>query len=230
MYCANCGVKLADTEKRCPLCGTEAYHPSIERPEVDPPFPKDYLPKNEFGKTTLEVIILTLFLIAFSVPPYTDYIINGRITWSAYVAMSIVLTYIIIVLPTWFKKPTPAVFVPIDFLGIALLLHYVNYATEGDWFLSFAFPITLYLGLLVTSCSVLLFYLKKGRLYVIGAFFIALGVFINVIELFLTITFPFRFVGWSFCATIPLALLGLGIIIIAINKSARAVLARKLHF
>ena len=24
MYCAHCGVKLADTEKRCPLCGTEA--------------------------------------------------------------------------------------------------------------------------------------------------------------------------------------------------------------
>ena len=47
MYCANCGVKLADTENRCPLCGTEAYHPDIERPEVDPLYPKDFIQKRE---------------------------------------------------------------------------------------------------------------------------------------------------------------------------------------
>ena len=31
MYCANCGVKLADSEKVCPLCKTVAYHPDIKR-------------------------------------------------------------------------------------------------------------------------------------------------------------------------------------------------------
>ncbi len=231
MYCANCGVKLADTEKRCPLCGTEAYHPSIERAEVDPLFPNNYMPKKEVSKTAVEISVLTLFLIAFSVPLYIDYIITSSITWSAYVALSVLLTYLVAVLPTWFKRPTPAVFVPVDFLGIAFLLHYINYATNGDWFLSFAFPVVLYLGTLVTTCSVLMFYLKKGYLYVIGAFFIALGVFINIIELFLSITFtPIRFIGWSMCATIPLALFGLAIIIIAINKNAREILARKLHF
>ena len=33
MYCINCGVKLADSEKRCPLCGTVPYHPDIVRQE-----------------------------------------------------------------------------------------------------------------------------------------------------------------------------------------------------
>ena len=31
MYCINCGVKLADTEHICPLCGTEVFHPELMR-------------------------------------------------------------------------------------------------------------------------------------------------------------------------------------------------------
>jgi hypothetical protein len=115
-------------------------------------------------------------------------------------------------------------------LAIALLLHYINYSTQGDWFLTLAFPLVTYLGLIVTAACVLLYYLKKGYLYVIGGFFIALGLFMDVIELFLMITFKTNFDGWSFYPMIPLTIIGLGMIAIAISRSARAVLARKLHF
>lgn len=230
MYCANCGVKLADTEKRCPLCGTEAYHPDIERPEVAPLFPQDFVPKRELSKATIQIIVLTLFLIPMLITLYCDFYINRSITWSAYVTFSLALVYIIIVLPTWFKRPTPAVFVPCDFLAIALFLHYINYATDGDWFLTLAFPVVTYLGLTVTATAVLLYYLKKGHLYVVGAFFIALGIFMDLIEFFLMITFKLNFDGWSLYPMIPLVLIGLGLIAISISRSARAVLARKLHF
>ncbi len=230
MYCANCGVKLADTEKRCPLCGTEAYHPQIERPEVDPLFPQDFVPKRELSKATAQIIILTLFLIPILITLYCDFYINKTIGWSAYVAFALSIIYIIAILPTWFKKPTPAVFVPIDFFVIALFLQYINYATNGDWFLSLAFPVVTYLGLIVTATSVLLYYLKKGHLYVIGGFFIALGLFMDLIELFLMITFKVNFDGWSLYPMIPLVLMGLGMIAISISRNVRAVLARKLHF
>lgn len=39
MYCVNCGVKLEDTEKRCPLCQTVCYHPDILRPAAKPLYP-----------------------------------------------------------------------------------------------------------------------------------------------------------------------------------------------
>ena len=29
MYCVKCGVELADSEKKCPLCGTPVFHPDI---------------------------------------------------------------------------------------------------------------------------------------------------------------------------------------------------------
>ena len=230
MYCANCGVKLADTEKRCPLCGTEAYHPNIERPEVDPLYPQDYVIKKELSKPTLHIIIMTLFLVPSFVTLYSDLYFNSTITWSAYVAFSLSLLYIIVILPFWFKKRSPAVFLPIDFLAIALFLHYINFDTNGNWFLTLAFPLVTYLGVIVTAFAVLLYYLKKGYLYVIGGFFIALGIFMDGIELFLAITYKTTFDGWSLYPMIPLVLIGLGLIAIAISRNARAVLARKLHF
>ena len=230
MYCANCGVKLADTEKRCPLCGTEAYHPDIERPEVAPLFPADFVPKREISKTTIHIIILTLFLIPILVTLYSDYYINHAIEWSPYVALAMFTLYVIIVLPFWFKRPTPAVFVPLDFLCIELYLHYINYSTGGNWFFTFAFPTVTYLGVIVTATSVLLFYLKKGHLYVIGGLFVALGLFMDLIELFIMITFKYNFDGWSLYPMIPLVLIGLGIISISISRSARNALMRKLHF
>lgn len=30
MYCIKCGVKLADSEKKCPLCNTIVCHPEFE--------------------------------------------------------------------------------------------------------------------------------------------------------------------------------------------------------
>lgn len=230
MYCANCGVKLADTEQNCPLCGTEAYHPSIERPEVAPLYPKDYIPKNELSKTTIHIIILTLFLIPIFVTFYSDFYLNRALTWSPFVMFALGLLYIIAILPSWFKKPTPAVFVPLDFFMIALYLHYINFATDGDWFLTLAFPLVTYLGLIVTAAAVLLYYLKKGHLYVLGAFFIALGFYMDIIELFLMVTFKMSFDGWSLYPMIPLVLMGLALIAISISRNARSILARKLHF
>lgn len=230
MYCANCGVKLADTEKRCPLCGTEAYHPDIKRPEVDPLFPQDFVTKKELSKATIHIIILTLFLVPILVTLYADFYITKAITWSAYVVLSLLLAYVAIVLPLWFKKRSPAIFVPIDFVCVAFFLHYINYATNGNWFLTFAFPLVTYLGVVVTAFTVLLYYLRRGYLYIIGGFFIALGLFMDVIELFLMITFKTNFDGWSLYPMIPLVLMGLGMIAIAISRNARAVLARKLHF
>ena len=41
MYCVKCGVELADSEKKCPLCGTPVFHPDIPRNLSEPPFPPD---------------------------------------------------------------------------------------------------------------------------------------------------------------------------------------------
>ena len=230
MYCAKCGVKLADTEIRCPLCGTEAYHPDIERPEVDPLYPKDFVPIREISKATTHIIIFTLFLIPALVTLYCDWYISKSFTWSVYVALGLLLVYVVTILPYWFKNRSPAIFAPIDFILLEFVLHYINYATNGDWFLTFAFPVVTYLGILVTATCVLLYYLKKGHMYVIAGLFIGLGLFMEVIEGFIMLTFKLNFDGWSLYPSIPLVLIGLGLIAISISRNIRATLERKLHF
>lgn len=44
MYCVQCGVKLADTEVRCPLCGTRVFHPDIFREEGERLYPAQKYP------------------------------------------------------------------------------------------------------------------------------------------------------------------------------------------
>ena len=40
MYCIKCGVELADSEKKCPLCGTVVFNPEVARPDGAPPYPR----------------------------------------------------------------------------------------------------------------------------------------------------------------------------------------------
>ena len=53
MFCVKCGVKLADTEKICPLCGTTVYHPDIAVNEDDRLYPAGRNPKM---KTNAKVV------------------------------------------------------------------------------------------------------------------------------------------------------------------------------
>ena len=47
MYCINCGVKLADTEEKCPLCATVVYHPDLDRETAEPLYPRHRIPVPE---------------------------------------------------------------------------------------------------------------------------------------------------------------------------------------
>ena len=49
MYCVKCGVKLEDTEKMCPLCGTVVFHPDIKRDEVERLYPENNYPKQHIN-------------------------------------------------------------------------------------------------------------------------------------------------------------------------------------
>ena len=40
MYCIKCGVELADSEKKCPLCGTVVFNPELSRPDGEPQYPR----------------------------------------------------------------------------------------------------------------------------------------------------------------------------------------------
>lgn len=228
MYCANCGVQLDDSLAACPLCGTRAYHPDLDRKLTEGQYPHGKYPAEAKRSLLGQMILAILTLIPLLIVPLCDFQISGRITWAGYVIGAIILGYVVLFLPTWFRKPNMVIFVPCDFAAAALFLLYINWAVGGQWFLSFALPVTGGIALIVTTVVVLAKYVPKGNLYTFGGAFIALGGFMLLIEWLINYTFHIeKFVGWSLYPLITLVILGGFLIFVAIYRPAREMLERK---
>ncbi len=228
MFCAKCGVELANSEKSCPLCGTRAYHPDIVRENGEPPFPENNLPKEEFNRAGILFIITMLYAIPFILAPICDFSITGGITWSAYVSLSVLLAYVILILPSWFRKWHPIIFVPIDCGCAGLFVWYISFATGGNWFFSFAFPVLLMISVLLCSVVILSVTLRRGYLYIFGGAFLGLSAVMPLTEFFVHITFhPRDHLVWSVYPMTVFFLIGAMLITIAICRPLRESLHKK---
>ncbi len=228
MYCINCGVKLEDSEKRCPLCGTVPFHPDIRREEGEPLYPPDKYPSLHVGRKAALGVITILLFMPILITLICDFGIHGHMTWSGYVVGALLLVYIAGVLPRWFTKPNPVFFVPCVFAASGLYVLYVDLAVHGGWFLSFAFPVIGFLGLLVTAVVVLIRYTHRGELYIYGGALVALGAFMPLMEFLMVITFDLpRFIGWSLYPLVVLVLMGGALIFLAICRPAREAMERR---
>ena len=86
-----------------------------------------------------EETISGVFVVEFA--PSAQYMGDNSIGWFGYVAGALLMTYIAFALPMWFDKPNPVVLVPCNFAALTLYLFYINFATCGDWFLTFAYGV-----------------------------------------------------------------------------------------
>ena len=230
MYCIKCGVKLSNTEKKCPLCNTVVCHPDFEQTAERPLYPSNKLPKSNSGSKALNGIVIILFLIPTLVCFFADWFLDGKIEWFGYVAGALLVSYIAFALPLWFKRPNPVIFIFCDFVTTALYLLYINIATGGNWFMSFAFPVVGGVCLITCTVVTLMYYLRRGKLYILGGAFMALGAFMLLIEFLMKITFDLHFIGWSIYPLVVLLLFGGILIYLAVNSAAREMLERKLFF
>ena len=228
MYCVNCGVKLADTEKSCPLCGVAAWHPEEIPGRGDPLFPQDHYPAVQVSPKGLQIILTTLFLLPACITLLCDLQLAGSVTWSGYVMGALGVAYVMLVMPLWFHKPNPVVFTPCVFTAVGLYLMYINYAVGGSWFFTFALPVTVIVGLIVTALVTLLRYIRRGSLYIYGGAMLLLGAVMPLIEFLGKLTFKLpRFIGWSFYPMIVLMLFGGMLLFLAGNGKARETMERK---
>ena len=219
MYCINCGIELSKGQAVCPICQTRGVHPDFPPDPELYPYPAKPFPSEAYNRKGLMFVFTVIAILIMGMPLLLELLLSHHIVWSGYVAGGVFLGYIFFLLPLWFRNPNPVIFVPCDFAATALYLLYIDLKTGGGWFLSFAFPVTLMLGAIVTTLTVLFHYLRRGRLYIAGGGLIALGVFSVLLELFIWITFnPPHFLFWSLFPLIALGVLGMMLIIIAIVK------------
>lgn len=222
MYCIRCGVELADGQTICPICETKVCHPDFHPEKGTPSYPKKEFQSEEFNRKGILFVITILSALVAVLTAILDFSLNGGIEWSGYAVGAIVLGYIIVILPTWFRRANPVIFVPCDFAAAALYLLYIDLYTSGGWFLTFALPVTGALCVIVSAAVSLLYYVRRGRLYTVGGMLIALGGWTVLIEIMLHVTFDFSTpVFWSPFSAISFAVFGLMLIVIAIVKPLR---------
>ena len=188
MYCVNCGVRLADTEEKCPLCDV-AVGTALPGRQEAPLYPPDRIPYTKVNKGAVNGAFLILWMIPLLVVLFVDLQVDWVFGWSYYVAGAMVMAYVI-----------------------------------------FALPVTGGLALVVTTVVTLLRYIKKGRLYILGGAFMALGAMMLLAELLMMHTFSLPFSGWSVYPLIVLVLLGGTLIFLGINKTARERMERRFFF
>ena len=230
MYCVKCGVKLEGTESKCPLCNTKVYHPDIIFEKEKELYPSNKMPKSSSGRAFICGAVLILFMIPLIITFFSDIQLDMKLDWFNYVAGALVIVYLTFALPMWFKKPNPVIFAPCDFLACIIYLFFVNYFTNGKWFLNFALPISIGCAIITCVTITLLKYLRKGKLYVIGSAIIALGGLVWLIEFLISVTFSITVIGWSYYPLISLTIIGGLLIYLAMNSVAREKIERKLFF
>ena len=228
MYCVNCGVKLADTEKQCPLCGVKVYHPDILREAEVPLYPRRQLPSQQISSSGVKIILTAMFLLPAIITLLCDLQLSGGVVWSGYAVGALALCYVVAVLPCWFRRPNPVIFVPCDFATVMLYVWGVNELTGGDWFLSFAFPVIGMIGLLTTAVITLCRYVRGGYFFIWGGAVLLLGAYIVLLEMFIHITFsPVHHIFWSFYPLIGCVLLGAFLLLAGMCRPLREALEKK---
>ena len=228
MYCVKCGVELADGESKCPLCGTPVYHPDIPVTDAKPPYRSYVRPPMRVNHRGVMFLVTMVYVMLILQLIICDFSISGGFVWSLYADGGLVLSYIVFLLPLWFRRPNPVIFVPCDFAAVALYLLFIDLMTGGNWFLSFAFPVVGIAGIIVTAVVALVRYVRRGYFFIFGGAVIACGGYLVLLEFFLNITFKLRgtFI-WSIYPLIGCFLMGMALIVIGISKPLRESLSKK---
>ena len=230
MYCVQCGVRLADGEESCPLCGTPVMSPALSGINPHPKYSDLYPRENEHGKYALLGFLTAVAAVICLVSLTVCLRFFGAVSWSGYVMLGVALAWTALVLPFWFRRPNPFVFLSLDFAAACGYLLYICLYNRMDWFLSFAFPVTALLCALTLAGVALFLYLKKDRIFFAGGLFIATGGCCMLSELFAHITFHTPMFLWSLYCMSLFGAIGLFLITAGMIPPLRAFLERKLFY
>ena len=226
MYCVRCGVRLQEGVKACPLCGTPMWCPEAGEREPSAAYSNRYpvisRQKRLTGMASLTVVLLAAMDACLSIALNT----TGHMGWSFYVIVGVTAFYLIFLLPFWFRKPHPMIFVPVAFLSLCLLLLLISGYTGGRWFLTFAFPLTVLLGLLTIGAIALYRYVKRGTIFITGGLLLALGGSCLLAELFQHLTFHTDMFTWSIYAAAVFGLFGGFLLLAGVIRPLREHLER----
>ena len=211
-YCVNCGVELARSAKRCPLCGVEVIMPAALRsPDTGNGHPQQQDPVvSTFDRNLWIQVVSVLMVIPAALSLLIDGVLGSGLTWSPYVVASLGTVWVWCVSPFLFRRNVVPLWIAIDTVAMLGLLYVVDwFAPTHGWFLPLALPITLSIGVLTLLIVELTRRKVLRELHIVAATLLALGILCVIVEatvdLYVTHTLKLQWSLLVLATCVPLA-------------------------
>ena len=235
-YCVQCGVKLEQSLKKCPLCQTPVINPNElitgALPDGVSPFATvkgEVEPMKKidiglwltlvFGSTALACGILNIFVF------HHNY-------WSIPVIGACIILWLFFC-PRMFLPTIP---ISINLLVSAVSIIFYELAitlmTENDrWFFEIALPVTLSLLGLVALSGICYKFVASSLMATVLYFFMDVGILSVIVEYFIDIFLNQNFqIFWSAIVASVCAVISVALIAILSMKRLREAVRKRLHF
>ncbi len=231
-YCVNCGVELQKGEPCCPLCGVKSVNPledaSTESCARPYPLHVESLSRRIDRRYTA-IFASLILLIPLFVCFFCNLMVDGRLSWSAYVLGGLGLVFVWCLLPFFLAKRRALKCVLFDGAAAAGMLLIIERMSQGHWFLRLGLPLTL-IGtalamLIVGLCSPRL---RWSVLVRIGLAVVGAGLGTVLVEGALMLyRGAFCVPKWSGYSFIPCLVTGAALVLLSRRKDAKAELERR---
>lgn len=217
-YCVNCGVELAASERRCPLCGVEVINPASPFDDTaESPFPerRETVAHRQVRIITAKVLSLLLAIPFISVL-IADLIEDGALSWSLIPAGAVALFFMAVVFPCLFKKPAVWLFMLFAALETALFLFGLNRLLGGDWYFLFALPLTLLTGAAAIGCYLMISSKRASISLKMMIVLVILTVFVLLVQMLIELHLNGRIhFDWSIYVAVSCAMLAIAVLIVS---------------
>lgn len=216
-YCVNCGVKLASSEKKCPLCNTVVYNPNIKEDSYYP----NYSDKIEKFKSInfryiVKLCVLVLFVLGV-ISIFCDLIITKKISWSIYVVCSILYLscHLSFIMRKGIKIP-----LLLELIGSELFMFVIAYLNDGlSWYLYLAMPFIFILWVYIVLCIYLVKRKTKSLLRRIAICLMFSSITLIIIEVLIDLYLRKEvLLTWSIYAMLPISIISTLILILSFNR------------
>ena len=216
-YCVNCGVKLKESEKVCPLCNTKVINPNNLKTDFIPAYSQNIEKTKKVNKKYLCFLITIILMGVTIITVLCNLIFTGNITWSIYVVASILflnskLSFVL------FKNKFFPLF--IDLLTTETLIYVIAYLNNGlHWFYYLVCPFIFIIWIYIILCT---FVLSKKKYNLLRRFSVAFS-FISVILLIIESCIDmYKYekitINWSIYAILPIIIIGTILFLISYNR------------
>ena len=147
-YCVKCGVELAETEKKCPLCGTRIQSSQkTETPKRAYPHRREKISGRGPG---IAVVFLLILLIPALICIINDFRSDRVFGWSLHLLAVEACLYTYVVPPLYLKKQRALISLGLDVTITGLALTAIGYLTGNtSWLLPLGIPLSLLAGVLI---------------------------------------------------------------------------------